>query len=219
MKKPLIEVKNLTFSYNGEKPLFENLEFMLYEGEKVGLKGKTGAGKTTLLYLIMGFLKPQSGEIALFEKPRKREEDFAEVRTKLGFLFQDPEIQLFCPTIKEDIAFGPLNLGLKREEVLKIIKEVSEYLGISHLLERSVLQLSGGEKKLCALASVMAMCPQVYLLDEPTAGLDEVYKERLYRFLKERANTYLIVSHDSDFLEETCEKIYYLEDGNLKQIK
>lgn len=219
MKRALIEIKELTFSYNGAKPLFENLKFVLHEGERVGLKGKTGAGKTTLLYLIMGFLKPQGGEIILFEKPRKSEEDFAEVRTKLGFLFQDPEIQLFCPTIKEDIAFGPLNLGMKREEIFRIIKEVSEYFGIAHLLERSVLQLSGGEKKICALASVMAMRPKVYLLDEPTAGLDEVYKERLHRFLRDNAETYLIVSHDDDFLEETCEKIYYLEDGKLKHIK
>ncbi len=219
MEKPLIEVKRLTFSYDSQKPLFENFDFVLCEGERIGLKGKTGAGKTTLLYLIMGFLKPQQGEIILFGEKRKKEEDFAKVRTRLGFLFQDPEIQLFCPTIKEDIAFGPLNLGLKREEVLKIVKEVAEYLGISHLLERSVLQLSGGEKKLCALASVMAMRPQVYLLDEPTAGLDDIYKNRIFRFLKERAHTYLVVSHDSDFLEETCDKIFYLEEGKLKQIK
>ncbi|MGC9141946.1 MAG: energy-coupling factor ABC transporter ATP-binding protein [Caldimicrobium sp.] len=216
MQKKIIELKDITFSYDNARPLFKNFTFLLYENEKVGLKGKTGAGKTTLLYLIMGFLKPKSGEIILFNKPRKKEEEFAEIRPKIGLLFQDPEIQLFCPTIKEDIAFGPLNLGIKREEVLEIIKDVSEFLGISHLLERSVLQLSGGEKKLCALATVMAMKPLVYLLDEPTTGLDEVYKEKLYKFLKERAKTYLIVSHDEEFLNKTCEKIYYLEEGKLK---
>lgn len=219
MKKKIIEVQNLTFSYNGTKPLIKNLSFVMYEGEKIGLKGKTGAGKTTFLYLLMGFLKPENGQIFLFGKDRKKEEHFAEVRTKLGLLFQDPEIQLFCPTIKEDIAFGPLNLGMRREEVLEIINEVSEFLGISHLLEKSVLHLSEGEKRLCALATVMAMKPEVYLLDEPTTGLDEVYRERLYRFLKERAKTYILVSHEEEFLRKTCEKIYYLEEGKLKELR
>lgn len=215
---PLIEVKNLFFSYNGVNPLIRDLNFELFSSEKIGLKGKTGSGKTTFLYLLMGFYRPLAGTIKIFGKERREEKDFIEIRPRLGLLFQDPEIQLFCPTVKEDLAFGPLNLGKSRSEVLRKIDEVSEFLGITHLLERSPLHLSGGEKKLCALASVMTMEPELYLLDEPTNGLDEIYLERLYKFIKEKVKTCIIVSHDEDFLKGTCTKIYQLKEGVFEKV-
>lgn len=215
---PLIEVKNLFFSYNGGRPLIRDLNFELFPCEKIGLKGKTGSGKTTFLYLLMGFYIPLEGTIKIFGKERRKEKDFFEIRPRLGLLFQDPEIQLFCPTVKEDLAFGPLNLGKSRSEVLRKIDEVSEFLGITHLLERSPLHLSGGEKKLCALASVMTMEPEIYLLDEPTNGLDEVYLERLYKFVKEKVKTCIIVSHDEEFLKGTCTKIFQLKEGVFEKV-
>jgi len=215
---PLIEVKNLFFSYNGGRPLIKDLNFELFACDKIGLKGKTGSGKTTFLYLLMGFYRPLTGTIKIFGRERREERDFFEIRPRLGLLFQDPEIQLFCPTVKEDLAFGPLNLGKSRSEVLRKINEVSEFLGITHLLERSPLHLSGGEKKLCALASVMTMEPEIYLLDEPTNGLDEIYLGRLYKFIKEKVKTCIIVSHDEDFLKEICKKIYQLKDGVFEKV-
>lgn len=211
----LIEIIDLFFSYNGTSPLLRGINLKLSTGEKVGLMGKTGSGKTTLFYLILGFLRPASGIIKIFGKERQKESDFIEIRPNLGLLFQDPEIQLFCPTIKEDLAFGPLNKGLSRSEVQTLIKEVADFLKIPHLLEKSPLKLSGGEKKLCALASVMTMSPVVYLLDEPTNGLDEEFKEVLKIFLKDKAETFIVISHDEEFLREVCQKIYVLEEGRL----
>ncbi|MEM4331115.1 MAG: ABC transporter ATP-binding protein [Candidatus Pacearchaeota archaeon] len=218
MKEVLIEIENLFFSYDHQL-ILKGINFQLYKGEKVGLMGKTGAGKTTLFYLLMGFLKPLSGNIKIFGKIRNKEKDFVEIRTQLGLLFQDPEIQLFCPTIKEDIAFGPLNQGKSREEVKEIVDEITKLLEIKHLLNRSVLKLSGGEKKICALASVMAMQPKIYLLDEPTNGLDEHYQNKIVNLLKEKMESFILVSHDQDLLTEVCEKIYLLERGTLKIIK
>ncbi|BAU23072.1 cobalt ABC transporter ATPase [Caldimicrobium thiodismutans] len=211
----LIEIIDLSFSYNGASPLLRGINLKLSTGEKIGLMGKTGSGKTTLFYLIFGFLKPASGIIKIFEKERQKESDFVEIRSNLGLLFQDPEIQLFCPTVKEDLAFGPLNKGLSRAEVKRIIEEVANFLRIPHLLEKSPLKLSGGEKKLCALASVMTMSPVAYLLDEPTNGLDEEFKEILKIFLKEKAETFIVISHEEEFLREVCQKIYILEEGRL----
>jgi len=185
------------------------------KGERIGLIGPNGSGKTTLLYLIMGFLKPYAGKIEIFGKERKEEKDFVEVRRRIGFLFQDSDSQLFCPTVKEDIAFGPFNLGKSRKEVLKIVEETVKIFGITHLLERPPYKLSGGEKKLVAFATIVAMKPECYLLDEPSTGLDEETKEKIKNYLLNQTDTYLIVSHDKEFLFEVAKKIYYLKDGKL----
>lgn len=211
---PLIKLEEIFFSYN-ERPILRDLNWELFEGEKVGLIGPNGSGKTTLLYIIMGLLKPQKGKIEILGKLREKEKDFIEVRQKIGLLFQDSDSQLFCPTVKEDIAFGPLNLGKSRKEVLALVERICEFLGIKHLIDRPIYKLSGGEKRLVALATVMAMEPVCYLLDEPSNGLDEETKKRVIEFLKNRASTYLIVSHDKEFLKEVVNKIYFLKDGKI----
>ena len=218
MKEPLIRLRNITFSYEGRK-VFENLNFDLYEGERVGLIGPNGSGKTTLLYIITGLLKPQMGTVEIFGKIRQKEKDFSEVRQKIGLLFQDSDSQLFCPTVKEDVAFGPLNLGKTKEEVSRIVHETLELLGLKGLENRITFKLSGGEKKLVALATVIAMNPICYLLDEPSAGLDESTVERLINYLKNQANTYLIVSHDKNFIDSATEKVYNLKGGQLRELR
>jgi cobalt/nickel transport system ATP-binding protein len=212
-----VEIRNLRFTYPQGKKVLEGLDFNLKRGERVGLIGPNGAGKTTLFRLLVGLLRPEAGEIRVLGKPRKREEDFLEVRRKVGLLFQDPEDQLFYPTVEEDIAFGPLNLGRSHEEAREIVRECTEMLGISELRAQATNRLSDGEKRLAALTSVVAMKPECFLLDEPTAGLDGLHTERLLNYLREHAETYIISSHDTGFIREAAERLCVLEDGKLRE--
>lgn len=214
MNTPIIRLRDISFSYD-KKVVLNGLNLDIYEGDRIGLIGPNGSGKTTLLYIIMGLLKPNSGIVEIFGKIRQKKKDFIEVRKKIGLLFQDSDSQLFCPTVKEDIAFGPLNLGKKKEEVIKIVEETCEVLGIKELKDRVTYKLSGGEKRLVAFATVIAMKPICYLLDEPSSGLDERTTERVLNYLRENAKTYLIVSHDRDFIKRATDKIYILEHGKI----
>jgi cobalt/nickel transport system ATP-binding protein len=213
----LINIKNLNFSYPNGKNVFNGLDFSLKKGDKIGLTGPNGAGKTTLFHLIMGLLKPDSGEIKIFEKVRKHEKDFIEVRQRIGLLFQDSDDQLFSPTVEEDIAFGPLNLGKSHEEAKSIVKETCERLGLAGFEKRVTHRLSGGEKRLVALATVVAMHPECYLLDEPFAGLDETTTQRFLRYLREHTETYIIITHDRELLKETVDNIYILNNGKIEK--
>jgi len=166
----------------------------------------------------MGLLKPESGVIEIFDKIRKKEKDFDEVRKRIGLLFQDSDDQLFCPTVEEDIAFGPLNLGKSHEEARIIVKETCEKLGLRGYEKKITHRLSGGEKRLVALATVVAMQPECYLLDEPTTGLDEATSERFLRYLKEYSDTYMIITHNRHLLEQSVDKVYLLAGGSLKTL-
>ncbi len=213
-----IDIKNLSFSYPNAKNVFNSLDFSLKKGDKIGLIGPNGAGKTTLFHLIMGLLKPDSGEIKIFEKVRKNEKDFIEVRQKIGLLFQDSDDQLFSPTVEEDIAFGPLNLGKPLEVTRTIVRETCERLGLSGFEKRITHRLSGGEKRLVALATVVAMNPECFLLDEPITGIDEKTTEKFLRYLKEHADTYIIITHDREFLKGAVDRIYMLNDSKITEI-
>lgn len=214
MKKPIIRLRNISFNYN-DKEVLKNVNLEVHEGDRLGLIGPNGSGKTTLLYIIMGLLRPDSGTVEIFGKIREKDKDFIEVRQNIGLLFQDSDSQLFCPTVKEDIAFGPLNLGKTKEEALKIVSETCEILGLKEFEERPPHKLSFGEKRLVALATVMAMKPVCYLLDEPSAGLDEKTNQRLLNHLKKNVNTYFIVSHDREFIKKTTDKVYLLMNGMI----
>ena len=204
MTAPLIELQHLTFTYPGApRPVFEDFNFQLFPGKHLGLVGPNGSGKTTLLHLIMGLLRPQAGRIVIFGKEVKTPRDFVEVRRQVGLLFQNPDDQLFCPTVLEDVAFGPLNLGKSRQEAVAIARETMAQLGLEGFEERVTYKLSGGEKKLVALATVLAMQPRLLLLDEPTTGLDEATKHRLIHLLQGLKISYMIVSHETDFLNHT----------------
>ncbi|WP_457755624.1 energy-coupling factor ABC transporter ATP-binding protein [Thermodesulfatator indicus] len=210
----LLEIRNLHFGYP-TRPIFKDFNFSLSPGEKIGLMGPNGAGKTTLLRLIVGLLKPERGEIIYNGRVCQSEKDFRLLRREVSLVFQDPDDQLFCPTVAEDIAFGPLNLGVPREKVPKLVKQVLELLGLQGFEKRITYRLSGGEKRLVALGTVLAMDPQVLLLDEPTGDLDPQNIERLIKILNKLPAAKLIVSHDLEFLKATTEKIYWLEEGNL----
>ncbi len=212
----MIEIRDLHFGYSHGRKIFDGLNFSIEKGDRIGLAGTNGAGKTTLFYLIMGLLKSETGKISVFGRSREQEKDFLEVRQKIGLLFQDSEDQLFCPTVEEDIAFGPLNLGRTHSETREIVTETCKRLGLAGFEKKITHRLSGGEKRLVALATVVAMNPECYLFDEPTTGLDEETSERFLQYLKEHADTYIIISHDKEFLHRATDTIYRLEDGKME---
>ena len=209
----MIKLNRINFSYivNGrDHPIFNGFSFHLAAGERAALTGPNGCGKTTLLRLIMGLSRPASGEIRLFGKDCRTEADFVNARKRIGYVFQDADDQLFCPTVEEDIAFGPLNLGLSSAEARARAKEVLEEIGLPGYGPRISCNLSGGEKKLVALGTALAMRPELLILDEPTAALDQAAAHRLETILKTCGLPCLIVSHDPAFIARTTERIVQL---------
>ena len=213
--KLIINLRGLSFSYSADNPVIDNLSFHLYRGDRIGLVGPNGSGKTTLFHIILGLLRPSSGTIELFGKPVKKERDFREVRKRIGLLFQDPDDQLFSPTVLEDVAFGPLNLGKSPEEARDVALKTLARLNLSGFKERITYKLSGGEKRLVSLATVLAMDPEVLLLDEPTNGLDEETEEKITHILKKLKLSYIFISHNFDFLSKTTDKIYAMAKGKI----
>jgi cobalt/nickel transport system ATP-binding protein len=215
---PLIRFHHVEFSYSPGRPVLSDCNFRLEPGQRIALLGANGSGKTTLLHLAVGLLRPAAGRVEAFGRPRQTERDFHEVRCRAGLLFQDADDQLFCPTVAEDVAFGPLNLGRSRVEVRQIVAETLERLGLGGYQERITHQLSGGEKRLVALATVLAMQPEVLLLDEPTGGLDEASAQRTVELLTGLSQTMVVVSHDQIFLKSICTAALRLEHGRLEEI-
>jgi len=203
MGDSLIRFHDVDFSYHRGKVVFSRCNFRLNPEDRLALVGPNGSGKTTLLHLIVGLIRPVAGRIEAFGKERRDETDFREVRRRAGLLFQDADDQLFCPTVAEDVAFGPLNLGKPRDEVRRLVAESLQSLGLAGYEHRITYKLSGGEKRLVALATVLAMQPDVLLLDEPTAGLDPQATDRLVAILDDLPQARIVVSHDRKFLDRT----------------
>ena len=212
---PVIHLKNICYAYPAHPPVLDNLNLSIFEGQRIGLVAPNGSGKTTLFHLIMGLLKPHAGTMEIFGKDIERERDFLAVRQQIGLLFQDSDDQLFSPTVIEDVSFGPLNLGYDRDEALEISRKTLAFLGLSEFEDRITFKLSGGEKRLVSLATVLAMNPKVLLLDEPTTGLDQKTKFRLIDVIKSLSITLLVISHDADFLDATTDMRYTLKDGKI----
>ncbi len=212
---PIINIEGISFAYPGGPPIIDNLDLKFFRGDRVGLVGYNGSGKTTLFHIIMGLLKPSSGKIELFGKPVSEEKDFLCVRQHIGLLFQDADDQLFSPTVLEDVAFGPLNLGKSKEEAIEVSRKTLEFLGLDGFEEKITFKLSGGEKRLVSLATVLAMKPEVLLLDEPTNSLDEKTKDILAKVLLSMDISYILISHDPDFLFKTTNKIYTMDKGKI----
>jgi cobalt/nickel transport system ATP-binding protein len=211
----LIKLEGVSYSYPGGPPVLNQLDFQFKRGDRIGLIAPNGCGKTTLLHLIMGLLKPSAGRIEIFGKRTRDEKDFADVRRKIGLLFQDADDQLFSPTVLEDVAFGPLNLGKPKKEAIQIAEETLAFLGLDGFENRITFKLSGGEKRLVSLATVLAMAPKILLLDEPINGLDKKTRTKLTEILSGLDLSYLLISHDFDFLVETTDAIYTMQDGKI----
>ncbi|SBS33314.1 Cobalt import ATP-binding protein CbiO [Marinomonas aquimarina] len=211
----LIQVTALSYRYPRRGVVLDDVDFALEVGERVALTGPNGAGKTTLLHLLVGLKKPKAGEVWAFGSTRKTEKEFIEVRARAGFLFQDPDDQLFCPTVLEDVAFGPLNLGKSRAEALQIAEDTLASLGMAGFEQRITHQLSGGEKRMITLACVLAMEPDVLLLDEPSNALDTKARQRLIDTLLKLPQAMIIISHDQDLVSQLATRELCLEDGKL----
>ncbi len=209
----LIELDDIHFAYPLHEPVLRGVGLRLDAGERLCLTGFNGAGKSTLLRIVLGLIPPQRGRVVAFSQERRREADFLEVRRRAGMVFQDADDQLFCPTVAEDVAFGPLNLGKTCGETLAVVDAVLDRLGILHLRDRITYKLSGGEKRLVPLAAVLAMEPEVLLLDEPTTALDEPATERLIEILLTLPQAMIVVSHDPRFRERVATRTLRLENG------
>jgi cobalt/nickel transport system ATP-binding protein len=211
----LIALDDICFAYPGQAPVLNGANLQLEAGQRLSLTGPNGSGKSTLLRITLGLQRPSSGTVTVFGKPRQVEADFHEVRRHIGLVFQDPDDQLFCPTVAEDIAFGPLNLGKTRDEALAIVDGVLGDLDLVHLKERTTHKLSGGEKRLITLATVLAMEPQALLLDEPTNALDTKNEARLLEILQSLPQAILLVSHAPAFRDALAPDRLELRDGKL----
>lgn len=214
----MIHLKDIDFTYPGGSDVLRGLEFKCLESDRIGIVGANGSGKTTLLHIIMGLLKPSSGTVELFGEERTGEADFRDARRHMGFVFQDSDDQLFCPTVAEDVAFGPRNLGKTAEEAHEILHRVLSMLDIDHLERKVTYQLSGGEKRLVALATALAMEPRVLILDEPTSGLSEEAAEHLLEIINKHVPTAIIVSHDRSFLDRAAGRTLRLAEGILAAV-
>ncbi|MDR1920140.1 MAG: energy-coupling factor ABC transporter ATP-binding protein [Candidatus Adiutrix sp.] len=208
-------MKNIDFSYPDGRRVFSDLNLIFRDGQKAGLAGLNGCGKTTLLSVIMGLLYPQRGEVEIFGRARREEKDFKEIRAQMGFVFQDANDQLFCPTVADDIAFGPLNLGASRKEADLIVEKTLALLRLEGFGPRVTYDLSGGEKKLVSIGTALALNPRLLILDEPTTSLDEKTVARLEQILNDCGLPYIIASHDRSFLARTTHLVWTMTEGRL----
>jgi len=214
-KKIQIEVSKASFSYERSQPVIQDLNFRIYEGESVGLIGANGIGKSTLLKMLTGLLEHE-GSIRMFGMEVKRE-NLSEIRRRMGYVFQDSDSQLFMPTVHDDLAFAPRNYGLGKEEVERRVDEALARTGISHLKQKQNYKMSGGEKRMACIATILTMEPEVILLDEPSIALDPYNRRTLIHTLNEMSETKLIASHDLDMILETCDRVILLNEKGIQK--
>ncbi|MDR0813225.1 MAG: energy-coupling factor ABC transporter ATP-binding protein [Oscillospiraceae bacterium] len=210
----MLSVKDLTIEYPGGLRALDGVSFTLPQGENAALIGANGAGKSSLLLSLVGVLPPASGEIAI-DGTLLTKKTLRETRKRLQLVFQNPDDQLFMPTIFEDVAFGPRSFGMSEEETLTRVQESLSRLGIAHLKNRSPIALSGGEKRLCAIATVLSLTPEFLLFDEPTAFLDPKARRSLAETLLQLPQGKLIATHDLPFARQTCSRVLLLREGKL----
>lgn len=206
-----VSTRQLTFQYPGADPVLKSVSVNIHKGQRVGIIGHNGCGKTTLFMLLCGVLTPTSGEILLLNQAV----DPGQFRPDVGMLFQDPDDQLFSPSVREDIGFGPQNMGLEAEDVAEQVNRALKMTGMEPLAERAPHHLSGGEKQMVAIAGILAMQPKVVLYDEPTASLDLRTRRRLISFMQKSHETLLISSHDLEFVLEVCDRILLIDNGQI----
>jgi cobalt/nickel transport system ATP-binding protein len=208
---PALQFIDLDFSYPDTSDVLRRLNLSIHTGERVGLIGPNGAGKTTLFLVACGLLSPTVGEVRLLGRTVTK----GRFNPELALVFQRSDDQLFCPSVREDVAFGPENIGLNPIEVEQRVMEALTAVGAQHLASRPVHHLSEGEKRMVAIAGVLALRPQVIIYDEPSAGLDIRSRRRLIPLLHQSAPTTLIASHDLELILETCTRVLLMDGGQI----
>ena len=209
----MISFSEVSFSYEKSRAILEHISFKIDEGEAVGLIGANGAGKSTLMKILLGLLKAE-GTITVGGK-EVCEKNLKEIRKTLGFVFQNSDNQMFMPTVVEDITFGLVNYGIRKDEAEVKADKILENLNIKDLKSRHNHTLSGGEKRMAAIATVLAMEPKVLLMDEPTSTLDPYNRRQVINIVNALPQTKVITSHDLDMILDTCSRVILLSDGKI----
>ena len=209
----MIEFRDVSFSYDTETPVVQDINLVIRKGETVGLIGANGAGKSTIMKLMLGLLTG-SGQI-LVDGLQMNKHNLSQIRQKIGFVLQDSDNQMFMPTVYEDMIFGPRNYGLSKEEAEVRVDRVLEHLGLQDLKYRYNHKISGGEKRMAAIATILAMEPEVILMDEPSTALDPVNRRTVIHTIQSLPQTKLIASHDLDMILDTCERVILLSHGTI----
>ena len=214
MSHHIVEVSDLHYAYPDGTPALRGVSFRIEHGAAVAVVGGNGAGKSTLLLHLNGYLKAGRGTVRIGDTIVVRE-TAAEARRAVGLVFQDPDDQLFMPTVEEDVAFGPLNAGLPPDEVEARVASALERVGMAHLRGRPPYRLSAGEKRAVAIATALAMSPDILVMDEPSAHLDPRARRRLISLLKSFVHTRIIATHDLELVVEVCSRVIVLDGGRV----
>ena len=209
----MIEFQNVSFAYEKDKFVIKDLSFCIEDGESVGLIGANGAGKSTVMKLLLGLVQGE-GRI-LVDGTEVRRETLGEIRRKLGFVLQNSDNQMFMPTVYEDMIFAPLNYMMSREEADRRVDEVLKSLGLEDLKHRYNHKISGGEKRMAAIATILAMDPDALLMDEPTSALDPYNRRIVINTIRSLPQTKIITSHDLDMILDTCSRVILLSEGHI----
>lgn len=214
MSHHFVDCRELNYSYPDGNSAINGITFRITHGESVGIVGANGAGKSTLLNLLLGILFPQKGEINVGDIPMTKK-TLSLIRQRMGLVFQDSDHQLFMNRVYDDVAFGPRNMKLDEDEVERRVKKSLETVGILHLMDKAPYKLSGGEKRRAAIASVLAMDPDILIMDEPTSALDPMGRRKLISLLKDFSHTKIIATHDLDMVWDICERTIIIGDGKV----
>jgi cobalt/nickel transport system ATP-binding protein len=214
MSHHIVEAKDLEFTYPDQTKALQGISFRIHHGESVAIIGANGAGKSTLLLHLNGYLAPTKGQVRIGDYPLTKD-TLREVRKTVGMVFQDPDDQLFMPTVYDDVAFGPLNFGLPQDVVNERVVNALSTVGALHLKDRPPYKLSGGEKRSVSIATVLSMSPDILVMDEPTSNLDPKARRHLIELLQTFEHTKIIATHDLDMVLDLCERTIVMHDGQV----
>jgi cobalt/nickel transport system ATP-binding protein len=214
MSHHTVAMQEVRYEYPDRTAALQGVSFLITHGESVALIGGNGAGKSTLLSLLVGIIFPTAGEVSI-GGVELTHRTAAEIRRRIGMVFQNPDDQLFMPTVYDDVAFGPLNMGFSPEKTERLVQESLDTVGARRLMQRSSQRLSIGEKRAVSIASVLSMTPDILLMDEPTSGLDPWSRRQLIGLLLDFSHTRIIATHDLDFAWDVCQRAIVLQGGKI----